>query len=96
MWEGVYYNTLDKTSEGRGSRILPYSVICKYKDELNKFIQYLDKNGYECVEQLEGQKALLVNTDLKRWCTYPKACAMSCKNHRNYTVGEFCAMNKST
>ena len=37
----------------------------------------------------------LVNPVLKRWCTYPKACAMSCKNHRNYTVGEFYAMNKS-
>ena len=92
MWEEVYYNTLDKTSEGRGSRILPYSVICKDRDELNKFIQNHDKNGYECVEQIEGQKALLVNPVLKRWCTYPKACSISCMNHRNYTVEEFLSM----
>ena len=92
MWEEVYYKTPVNTGEGRGRRILPYSVICKDKDELNKFIQYLDKNGYECVEQLEGQKALLVNPVLKRWCTYPKACAMSCKNHRNYSVEEFLSL----
>ena len=92
MWEEVYYKTLVNTGEGRGRRILPYSVICKDKDELNKFIQYLDKNGYECVEQLEGQKALLVNPVLKRWCTYPKACSISCMNHRNYTVEEFLSM----
>ena len=92
MWEEVYYKTLVNTGEGRGRRILPYSVICKDKDELNKFIQYLNDNGYECVERIEGQKALLVNSDLKRWCTYPKACAMSCKNHRNYTIEEFFCM----
>ena len=92
MWEEVYYKSLGRDFEGKGRRILPYSVICKDKDELNKFIQYLDKNGYECVEQLEGQKALLVNTDLKRWCTYPKACSISCMNHRNYTVEEFLSM----
>ncbi len=92
MWEEVYYKTLDNTGEGRGCRILPYSVICKDRDELEKFIQHLDKKGYECVEQIEGQKALLVNPDLKRWCTYPKACAMSCKNHHNYTVEEFLYM----
>ena len=89
MWEEVYYNTLDKTSEGRGRRILPYSVICKDREELEMFIQYLNNNGYECVEQIEGQKALLVNPVLKRWCTYPKACSISCMNHRNYTVEEF-------
>ena len=92
MWKEVYYKAFDITDEGRGRRILPYSVICKDRDELEMFIQYLNDNGYECVEQLEGQKALLVNTDLKRWCTYPKACAMSCKNHRNYSVEEFLSL----
>ena len=92
MWEEVYCNTLDKTSEGRGRRILPYSVICKDMEELEMFIQYLNNNGYECVEQIEGQKALLVNSVLKRWCTYPKACAMSCKDHCNYSVEEFLSM----
>ena len=92
MWEEVYYKTLVNTGEGRGRRILPYSVICKDREELEMFIQYLNNNGYECVEQIEGQKALLVNPVLKRWCTYPKACSISCMNHRNYTVEEFLSM----
>ena len=92
MWEEVYYKTLVNPGEGRGRRILPYSVICKDREELEMFIQYLNNNGYECVEQIEGQKALLVNPVLKRWCTYPKACAMSCKDHCNYSVEEFLSM----
>ena len=34
----------------------------------------------------------LVNPVLKHWCTYPKACSISCMNHRNYTVEEFLSM----
>ena len=92
MWEEVYYKCLDKNYEGKGRRILPYSVICKDMNELGEFIQYLTDKAFTCVEQIEGQKALLVNIELKRWCTYPKPCAMLCKGRRNYSVEEFMSL----
>ena len=93
MWEEVYYKNLNEDYEGKGKRILPYSVKCKDMEELVSFIHYLEEKGFECVEQIEGQRALLVNLDLKRWCTYPKPCTMSCKNRRTYTVEEFKKMD---
>ena len=89
MWEEVYYKELDENDEGKGRMVLPYSVKCKDMEELESFIAYLDEKGFVCVEQIEGQKALLVNLRLKRWCTYPKAVAMSCKNGKTYSVEEF-------
>ena len=89
MWEEVYDKGLDKSIEGKGRKILPYSVICKDMNELGEFIQYLADKGFTCVDHIEGQKALLVNLELKRWCTFPKACAMSCKDGRNYKVADF-------
>ena len=89
MWEEVYYKSLDKSAEGKGRKILPYSVICKDMNEFGEFIQYLADKGFTCVDRIEGQKALLVNLELKRWCTFPKACAMSCIDGKIYTVEEF-------
>ena len=89
MCEEVYYKELDENYEGKGRMILPYSVKCKDNEELNRFIHYLSVKGFMCVDQIEGQRALLVNLELRRWCTYPKACAMSCKNSHTYTVDEF-------
>ena len=89
MWKEIYYKELDRNYEGKGKRILPYSVKCKEMEELEWFIQYLEEKGFVCVEQIEGQRALLVNMELKRWCTYPKAVYMSCKNRKTYTVEEF-------
>lgn len=92
MWEEVYYKELDENDGGKGRSILPYSVKCKDMEELDGFIHYLDEMGFVCVEKIEGQKALLVNLKLKRWCTYPKPCTMECKNGRTYTVAEFKAI----
>ena len=96
MWEEVYYKELNEDYEGKGSRILPYAVICKDVNELAGFIKYLEDKGFCCVEQIEGQKALLVNMELKRWCTFPKACAMSCKDSKNYSVEDFKRLYYST
>ena len=96
MWEEVYYKELDENDEGKGRRILPYAVKCKDKEELEAFIIYLEEKDFVCVEQIEGQKALLVNLELKRWCSWPKACAMSCKNSKTYTVDEFKKLYYST
>lgn len=96
MWEEVYYKELDENYEGKGMKILPYAVKCKNKEELEAFIIYLDEKGFVCVEQIEGQKALLVNLELKRWCSWPKAAAMSCKNGKTYTVDEFKRLYYST
>ena len=41
MWKEVYYKELDRNYEGKGKRILPYSVKCKDMEELEWFIQYL-------------------------------------------------------
>jgi hypothetical protein len=89
MWEEIYYKELDENCEGNGGRILPYAVRCKDINELEWFVNYLEKKGFTCVEQIEGQKALLVNLELKRWCTFPKAAAMSCKDSKTYSVDEF-------
>lgn len=96
MWEEVYYKELNEDYEGKGRKILPYAVKCKDKEELEAFIIYLEEKGFVCVEQIEGQKALLVNLELKRWCSWPKAAAMSCKNSKTYTVGEFKRLYYST
>ena len=96
MWEEVYYKELNEDYEGKGRRILPYAVICKDVDELAGFIQYLEEKGFYCVEQIEGQKALLVNMELKRWCTFPNPCAMSCKDSKNYSVEDFKRLYYST
>ena len=89
MWEEVYYKELNKNCEGKGGRILPYAVKCKDMNELEWFVHYLEEKGFSCVEQIEGQRALLVNLELKRWCTVPKAAAMSCKDSKTYSVEEF-------
>ena len=85
----VYYKELDENYEGKGRRILPYAVKCKDEQELEDFIQYLTDKWFFCVDQIIGQRALLVNLELKRWCSVPKACAMSCKDGKTYTVEEF-------
>lgn len=41
MLEEVYNKGLDRNYEGKGKRILPYSVKCKEMEELEWFIQYL-------------------------------------------------------
>lgn len=89
MWEEVYYKELDENYEGKEKCILPYAVKCKDKQEVDEFIQYLADKGFTCVDQIEGQRALLVNLELKRWCSFPKPCAMSCKDGKTYTVDEF-------
>lgn len=96
MWEEVYYKELNEDYEGKGRRILPYAVKCKNMEELESFIIYLEEKGIVCVEQIEGQKSLLVNLELKRWCSWPKAAAMSCKNSKTYTVDEFKRLYYST
>lgn len=96
MWEEVYYKELDKNDDGKGRKILPYSVKCMDNEELDRFTNYLSEKGFVCVEQIEGQKALLVNLELKRWCSWPKAAAMSCKNSKSYTVEEFKKLYYST
>ena len=89
MFEEVYYKELNEDYMGKGRRILPYAVRCKDEKELEEFIKYLTDKCLLCVEQIEGQKSLLVNLELKRWCTFPKACAMSCIDGKIYTVEEF-------
>ena len=89
MFEEVYYKELNENYIGKGQRILPYAVRCKDEKELEEFIKYLTDKCFLCAEQIEGQKALLVNLELKRWCTFPKACAMSCIDGKIYTVEEF-------
>ena len=89
MWEEVYYKELDENYEGRGHCTLPYVVKCKDEQELEEFIQYLTDKSFSCADQIIGQRALLVNLELRRWCSFPKACAMSCKDGKTYTVEEF-------
>lgn len=89
MWEEAYYKELDENYKGKGRSILPYAVKCKDKQELDEFIQYLTDKCFFCVDQIVGQRALLVNLELKRWCSFPKPCAMSCKDGKTYTVEEF-------
>lgn len=89
MWEEVYYKELDENFEGKGKRILPYAVKCKDMEELEAFIQYLTDKWFYCVDHIEGQKALLVNLELKRWCSWPKSAAISCMNGKTYTTQEF-------
>lgn len=55
MWEEVYYKELNGDYEGRGRKILPYSVKCKDNEELNRFIHYLTVKGFMCVNQIEGR-----------------------------------------
>jgi hypothetical protein len=89
MIEEVYYKELDENYEGKGRRTLPYVVKCKDEQELEEFIQYLTDKSFSCADQIIGQRALLVNLELRRWCSFPKACAMSCKDGKTYTVEEF-------
>ena len=62
MFEEVYYKELDENYEGKGRRILPYAVKCKDEQELEDFIQYLTDKWFFCVDQIIGQRALLVKT----------------------------------
>ena len=96
MWEEVYYKELNEDYEGKGRRILPYAVKCKDMEELEAFNIYLEEKGFVCVEQIEGQRALLVNLEMKRWCSWPKVAAMSCKNSKIYTVDDFKKLYYST
>lgn len=89
MWQEIYYKEFDEDYMGKGHRILPYAVRCKDEKELEEFIEYLTDKWFFCVSQIDGMRSLLVNLELKRWCSFPKACAMSCKDGKTYTVEEF-------
>ena len=89
MWHKVYYREIDREYHGIGKRILPYSVKCKDLDEFQSFKNRIRRRGYKCVSLIDGQYALLINTELKRWCSYPKAVTMPCIDDRTLTADEF-------
>ena len=88
MWHKVYYRETNREYHGIGKQILPYSVKCKDLDEFKSLINRLRRRGYKCVDQIEGQYAVLINTELKRWCTYPKPVKMPCIDDRTLTAEE--------
>ncbi len=89
MWRKVYYKETDREYNGIGKRILPYSVKCKDLDEFKSLTNRIRRRGYKCVDQIGGQYAVLINTELKRWCTYPKPAKMPCIDDRTLTAEEF-------
>ncbi|MBR0272714.1 MAG: hypothetical protein IJQ59_01310 [Bacteroidaceae bacterium] len=89
MWQEVYYKVIDNDDIGIGKRSLPYSVKCKDLTEFKALKHFIGRRGYKCVEQIEGQYAVLINTELKRWCTYPKPASMSCIDDKTLTAEEF-------
>ena len=92
MWQEVYYKKIDEYDLGIGEKHLPYSIKCKDLDEFKFLTKHIGRRGYKCVEKIEGQYAVLVNNELKRWCTYPKPAKMSCVNDRILTVEEFLSL----
>ena len=92
MWQSVYYEHYEENCLGvywEEQKVLPYSVKCKDFAEFKSLINRIKRRGYKCVEQIEGQYAVLINTKLKRWCTYPKPVSMSCIDNKTLTVEEF-------
>lgn len=89
MWQEVYYSEIDDEGSGLGKELLPYSVKCKDLTEFKALKHYIGRRGYKCVEQIAGQYAVLINTELKRWCTYPKAAVMSCIDNKTLTAEDF-------
>mgnify|MGYP007012485708 CR=1 FL=1 len=95
MWHKVYYEHYDEDEEGaywEEPEVLPYSVLCKDEEEKKKLCNLLRRHGYKGVGGNPGIKALLINTQFKRWCFYPKPAKMSCIDSRNYTFEEICAI----
>lgn len=95
MWQDVYYEHYEEDEEGaylEELKVLPYSVLCKDEEEKRKLCNLLRRHGYKGVGGNPGIKALLINTQFKRWCFYPKPAKMSCINDRNYTFEEICAI----
>ena len=95
MWHKVYYEHYEEDEECSYLEepiVLPYSVLCKDEEEKKKLCNLLRRHGYKSVGGNPGIKALLVNTQFKRWCFYPKPCRMSRINDRDFTFEEFCAI----
>ncbi len=92
MWELVYYATEEDAfalDHNKKRALRPYSVKCKNKDELEALAKILKQAGIKCVSRIEGMSAILVNTKLKTWATYPKPVTMTCKGNRTYTAQDF-------
>ena len=92
MWELVYYATEEDAfapDHNHKRALRPYSVKCKDQKELKALAKILKKAGIKCVSQIEGMSAILVNTKLKTWATYPKPVTMTCKGNRTYTAQDF-------
>lgn len=92
MWQEIYYDYLTKNSKGQycgmGEKILPYSIKCKNAQTKKALEELLRKNGLKnvCGSQCRG---LLVNLELKRFCSYPRPASMSCIGNHSYSEESF-------
>ena len=91
MWQEVYYEHYVENCRDRyweEEKQLPYSVKCKSVQEKEQMEKLLKYDGFQCVCSTDCM-ALLINLQLKKYCSYPKAATMSCINHRSFSVENF-------
>lgn len=92
MFMEVYYEHYAENSRGHyweEEKSIPYMVLFPSNEAMQRFIEKLTAQGYCCVSNNTGYRALLVNTTLKRCGVITRACKHSCVNDRNYTQEEF-------
>ena len=91
MWEEVYYEHYAENCRGcywKEKKQLPYGVKCTSAQEKEQLEKLLRSDGFRCVGS-SACIALLINLELKRYCSYPKAAVMSCINNRLLSVETF-------
>ncbi len=79
MWQEVYYERYDVTRREYYrefvKKSMPYSIKCKSGRTKDFLVKLLKSDGLKYVEGSQCL-GLLVNLELKRFCSYPKPCEM--------------------
>lgn len=68
---------------------IPYLVSFSNFNERNQFMVFLNEQGFQCVNNSDSYKAILVNLQLKRYAVITKACKQLCVGYRTYSPDEF-------
>lgn len=92
MWQEIYYEHYYENCRGHywemEEKILPYSIKCRNGRTKKALEELLRKDGLRGVWGTQC-RGLLVNLELKRFCSYPMPAKMSCIGSHSYTEEEF-------